>query len=243
MNTKKIPILMYHQIDQKPPKGAPMRGLVVAPRDFARQMHMLALLGYKGLSMNDLIPYLQGEKKGKVFGITFDDGYENNLTFALPILKRHHFSSTCYIVADRIGMTNDWDKVRNVKQVPLMTQTQLQQWIDGGQEVGSHTLTHPNLSELSDAEQFVEIETSRKKLESMVQQNHGVTHFCYPFGALNDYSVRAVGAAGYITATTTARARASVYDNKLLLPRVLVSRTTSLLHLWAKVFTTYEDRK
>lgn len=243
MSSRKIPILMYHQIDKKPPKGSPMRGLVVAPEDFARQMKLLSILGYTGLSMNNLLPYLKGEKKGKVFGITFDDGYENNLIHALPILNRYQFSATCYIVADRMGMTNDWDIERGVKQVPLMTQTQLQQWIDAGQEVGSHTLTHPNLSELSDAEQLVEIEQSRKKLESLVQQKEGVRHFCYPFGALNDYSVHAAGAAGYITATTTARTRASVTDNKLLLPRVLISRTTSLWHLWAKVFTSYEDRK
>ena len=244
MNAKKIPILMYHQIDKKPPKGSPMRGLVVAPEDFARQMQFLAFLGYTGLSMNDLLPYLEGKKEGKVFGITFDDGYENNLTFALPILKRHGFSATCYIVADRIGLTNDWDIVRNVRQVPLMTQAQLQAWVDGGQEVGSHTLTHPNLAELSESAQQIEIEQSRKKLESIVQQEGGVKHFCYPFGALNEYSVHATQAAGYITATTTVRGRASNRnDNLLLLPRVLVSRTTSLFHLWAKVFTTYEDRK
>ena len=76
----KIPILMYHQIDAPPPRGTMLRGLIVAPSSFNWQMKMLRLMGYTGLSMRDLEPYLQGEKKGKVVGITFDDGYQNNLT-------------------------------------------------------------------------------------------------------------------------------------------------------------------
>ncbi|NCX06152.1 MAG: polysaccharide deacetylase family protein, partial [Actinobacteria bacterium] len=76
-NSSPIPILMYHQIEVAPAKGAPLRGLVVAPTSFARQMHLLKLLGYQGLSMTDLLPYLRGERVGKVVGITFDDGFLN----------------------------------------------------------------------------------------------------------------------------------------------------------------------
>ena len=120
MPQKKIPILMYHQVDAEPPKGSPMRGLVVEPATFARHMAALNALGYQGKSMGDLLPYLKGQKRGKVFGITFDDGYENNLRCALPVLKRFGFTSTCYIVANQVGKTNGWDKERGVLQVPLM---------------------------------------------------------------------------------------------------------------------------
>ena len=109
MSQQTIPILMYHQIDAEPPKGSPMRGLVVSPTTFSRQMFALNLLGYQGKSMGDLLPYINGEKHGKVFGITFDDGYENNLRCALPILKRYGFSSTCYIVANQVGKTINSD--------------------------------------------------------------------------------------------------------------------------------------
>lgn len=60
-----IPILMYHQIDVPPPSGTPLRGLVVSPGSFDRQMLLLKLLGYRGLSMRDLEPYLKGKKKAK----------------------------------------------------------------------------------------------------------------------------------------------------------------------------------
>ena len=245
MTQIKIPILMYHQIDVAPPKGAPMRGLVVSPSTFSAQMAALNSLGYKGLSMNDLMPYLQGEKEGKVFGITFDDGYENNLRCALPILKKYNFSSTCYVVADLVGQSNSWDKARGVKQVPLMTREQLQKWVDAGQEVGSHTLTHANLTQLNQAQQIQEIAQSKIKLEALVNQAHGVRHFCYPYGGLNQLSVDSVRDAGYITATTTQRGRVSQKElkNMLLLPRVLVSRTTTFIHLLVKCLTDYENRR
>ncbi len=58
------PILMYHQIDVSPAKGTPLRGLTVTPERFGRQMGLLRLLGYKGVCMTELEPYLRGDKSG-----------------------------------------------------------------------------------------------------------------------------------------------------------------------------------
>ena len=74
---------MYHSIAAMP-KGTVMRSLHVPPKRFSLQMKLLKLLGYQGLSMGDLQPYLDGKKNGKVVGLTFDDGYKNNITNALP---------------------------------------------------------------------------------------------------------------------------------------------------------------
>ena len=244
MPKQTIPILMYHQIDAEPPKGSPMRGLVVSPTTFSRQMAALKLFGYQGKSMGDLLPYIKGEKHGKVFGITFDDGYENNLRCALPILQRHGFTSTCYIVANQIGKTNSWDLERGVIQVPLMNTQQLQAWVDAGQEVGSHTMNHANLETLSEAEQATEIGQSKSQLEAVIHQKAGVQHFCYPYGGLNKSAVQNVKAAGYLTATTTVRGRAiQGQSDELLLPRVLVSRTTTWMQLLLKCLSRYEDKR
>lgn len=244
MPQQTIPILMYHQVDAEPPKGSPMRGLVVAPITFSRQMAALNALGYQGKSMGDLLPYLNGERHGKVFGITFDDGYENNLRCALPVLKRYGFTSTCYVVANLVGKSNSWDIVRGVKQVPLMNAQELQTWIDAGQEVGSHTLNHGNLEEMGEAEQAIEIGQSKTQLEALVKQKGGVKHFCYPYGGLNKTAVRNVKTAGYLTATTTVRGRAIAgQSDDLLLPRVLVSRTTTWMQLLLKCLSRYEDKR
>ena len=239
-----IPILMYHQVDAEPPKGSPMRGLVVAPRTFLRQMWALNALGYQGKSMGDLQPYLRGEKTGKVFGITFDDGYENNLRCALPVLQRFGFTATCYVVADLVGQTNRWDIGRGVKPVTLMNAAELQAWLDAGQEVGSHTLSHANLAEIAPDDQVKEIVQSKAQLEALVQQPGGIKHFCYPYGGLNESAVATVRAAGYVSATTTVRGRVVVgVSDALLLPRVLVSRTTTWMQLVMKCLTRYEDKR
>ncbi|MES2189042.1 MAG: polysaccharide deacetylase family protein [Pseudomonadota bacterium] len=244
MSQQKIPILMYHQVDAEPPKGSPMRGLVVSPATFSRQMAALAALGYVGKSMGDLMPYLKGKAQGKVFGITFDDGYENNLRCAMPILKRHGFTSTCYIVADLVGKNNSWDLERGVRQVALMNVEELQAWVDGGQEIGSHTLSHANLQQLDEAGQAIEIGRSKDRLEALIRQKGGVQHFCYPYGGLNKTAVQNVRSAGYLTATTTVRGRAIPgQSDDLLLPRVLVSRTTTWMQLLLKCLTRYEDRR
>ena len=227
-----------------PPKGRPFRSLYVAPDAFVRQMAWLSLLGYTGLSMSALQPYLLGEQSGKVVGITFDDGYRNNLTHALPALLKQGFSSTCYAVSGLLGETNAWDEALGIAQTPLMNEGELRQWVMAGQEVGSHTLNHVNLETLSQVNQAHEISQSKAQLEALVRQKAGVQHFCYPYGGLDITAVQNVKAAGYLTATTTVRGRAvQGQSDDLLLPRVLVSRTTTWMQLLLKCLTRYEDRR
>lgn len=236
----KIPILMYHQIDEPPPRGTALRGLVVAPSSFAWQMRMLSLLGYKGLSMRDLEPYMRGEQGGKVVGITFDDGYQNNLIHALPALIANGFTATCYGVSSLVGGTNVWDSGK-VVQKPLMTQDDWLAWYGAGMDVGSHTQTHANLKELSDDAARQQIEQSKDDLQQILDAE--VRHFCYPYGWFKPEHEHMVRAAGYATATSTRRGRAQVGDNPYALNRIMVARATNPLQFFMKVATAYEDRR
>lgn len=236
-----IPILTYHQIDDAPPRGAPYRSLYVSPSAFAGQMSMLAALGYQGLGMAALMPYLKGEKTGKVVGITFDDGYLNNLTHALPTLQRYGFSATCYFVSHRLGRTNDWDRDVGIAQVPLMNADQMRQWRASGQEVGAHSRNHTRLMSLDKGAAMEEIAYAKSELEHLT--GSAVQHFCYPFGEFDAQHVRMVADAGYLTATTTERGRVRASDPLLQLPRVPILRSTTRLALWLKLATGYEDRR
>ena len=70
------------------PKSIVMRSLHVSPKSFRFQMWLLNFMGYKALSLKKLKPYLDGKKTGKVVGITFDDGYCNNLiNYFIPFRK------------------------------------------------------------------------------------------------------------------------------------------------------------
>ncbi len=235
-----IPILMYHQIDVPPPSGTPLRGLVVSPGSFGRQMMLLRLLGYRGLSMRDLEPYLKGDKRGKVVGITFDDGYQNNLHNALPILRKFGFTATCYAVSSMIGGTNSWDQGL-VAEKPLMSESDWRAWLAGGMDIGSHTKTHADLNQSSAEQAREQITGSKRELEEALGCE--VRHFCYPYGRFNAEHSRMAQEAGYVTATTTRRGRVRAGDDLMTLRRVLVAQATHLVHFALKILTQYEDRR
>lgn len=235
-----IPILMYHQIDEPPPRGTPLRGLVVSPSSFGWQMRMLQWLGYKGLSMRDLEPYLKGDKVGKVVGLTFDDGYQNNLLNALPVLCQHGFTATCYGVAHMIGGSNLWDQGK-VPTKPLMTQQEWLAWRDAGMDIGSHTLTHADLTSLSAESAHDEMVRSKQELSCLM--DYEVRHFCYPYGRYAPSHVAQAREADYVTATTTRRGRVRQGDDLYQLKRIMVTPSTHLLQFWLKLMTTYEDRR
>ena len=235
-----IPILMYHQIDEPPKRGTPLRGLTVAPQSFALQMKLLKLLGFKGLSMQDLQPYLRGEKIGKVVGLTFDDGYQNNAQNALPVLHKYGFTATCYGVSSMIGGTNSWDRGQ-VAEKPLMRLADWHAWLAAGMDVGSHTRTHAKLTELPPNQARCEITQSKEELELALGCH--VNHFCYPYGWFAPEHRAMVQEAGYLTATTTQRGRAAAGADMFTLRRIMVARATHVVQFAAKILTAYEDRR
>lgn len=236
-----IPILMYHQIGEPGLRGTPYRGLTVHPRDFRRQMTSLRLLGYRGLSMAQLMPYLRGEKRGKVFGITFDDGYQNVLDHAVPILEACGFHATNYFVVRQLGGSNVWDRDEGVPASALMDTSGLRDWVAAGHETGSHTLNHPVLPRLSPELAANEIRDSRDALEQII--GAPVRAFCYPYGKFTPGLADCVREAGYETATTTARGLARLGDDFFALPRIAVMRSTLLVRFLQKCLTGLEDRK
>jgi peptidoglycan/xylan/chitin deacetylase (PgdA/CDA1 family) len=92
--------------------------------------------------MRDLIPYLQGNHKGKVFGITFDDGFRNVFEHALPVLNELNFTATNYFLSHQLGTSNTWDANQGVPKSELMSAAEMRQWSAAGQEVGSHAMEH-----------------------------------------------------------------------------------------------------
>lgn len=212
-----VPILTYHNIGHAP-EGATHVGLYLAPEKFRAHLEQLARHGWRGVSMDDGLPYLRGERQGKVAVITFDDGYVDNLELALPLLRAHGFSATCYLVAHRLGGHNAWDSELLKVKKPLMDLPLVREWLAGGMAIGSHTLGHPHLTQLGADERRREIAGSKAALEDRLGM--AVPHFCFPYGDHDAACVDAVAEAGYATAVTTVRGRARPGDDLLALPRV-----------------------
>ncbi|MFA5521922.1 MAG: polysaccharide deacetylase family protein [Castellaniella sp.] len=232
---------MYHQVGQPAPRGTPYRGLTVHPGDFRRQMRWLHRLGYRGLSMAQLMPYLRGEREGKVVGITFDDGYRNVFENALPVLLEAGFTATNYFVARKLGEGNSWDYEKGIPHSDLMSLEEVRAWLRAGQEAGSHTLDHVHLPELSPELAAWQIRQSRHELEQALDTE--VSAFCYPYGDESPALRAMVLEAGYTNATTTERGLARSDDDVFGLPRVTVARSTHLLRFLQKCLTSLEDRK
>jgi len=235
-----IPILMYHSVELMP-RSTVMRGMYVSPKSFYFQMFLLKILGYKGLSMRELEPYIQGKKSDRVVGITFDDGYLNNLKNAAPILKKFNFTATCYLVSEFLGKSNLWDKSKGISQKPLMTVDEVKEWLDFGMDIGAHTQTHVDLKLATTDEAEREINLCKSDLEDKFDVS--IVDFCYPFGRFDDSICNIVERAGYSTASTMIRGRSNNKSNKLKLPRIPITYHT-LPHLFLlKLLTKYEDRR
>jgi len=239
-NNKPIPILMYHSI-ALPPHDEVMRSIHVKPNSFATQMWILKNLGYKGLSMADLMPYLTGEKIGKVAGITFDDGYQNNLSNAAKILQKHNFTATTYAVSNAIGGDNFWDRKVGIPPNTIMTKNELRNWVALGLEIGCHTAAHPDLTLLGAEQIRAELRQSKSCLETILDQP--VTQFCYPYGKFDEQTKMLVHESGFETATTMNRGRVNKNDDLLELPRIPITYHT-LPHLFIlKLLSGYEDSR
>ncbi|WP_280821067.1 polysaccharide deacetylase family protein [Pseudaminobacter soli (ex Li et al. 2025)] len=230
-----IPILLYHQIDIPPVRSAPFRSFTVHPDAFRRQMNWLKRLGYRGLSLREAMPYIRGEKTGKVAAITFDDGFLNVYEKALPVLQEHGFTATNFFVANQVGGRNAWDIPFGVAPAPCMSATHLREWAALGHEVGSHTLDHVHLPQVPFEEAIKQIAQSREKLQDIIGE--AVTSFCYPYGDENADMRKLARDAGYDYATTTTRRRAGKGDDPFGLPRLTIRCKHTWLHFLKKCLT------
>jgi len=204
-------------------------------------MRLLRRLGYRGVSMTDAMPYMRGERQGRVAVVTLDDGYLDNLHAALPVLQGLGFSATVYAVSGSIRRHNTWDAQKLGIEKPLMNLTELRQWRRGGMEIGAHTRSHPRLTACDDAALGEEIRGCKRELEDLLGEP--VTQFCYPYGDVDARVAAAMREAGYVAATTTRRGRAVPGSDRWCYPRIQVARHHLLPQFALRALIGYEDRR
>lgn len=236
MGMQQLRIFTYHNIGT-PPAGAQLPKLYVTGEQFDRQCKLLRQLGIRGVSMSEGLRALRDGSARKVAVLSFDDGYEDNVTQAAPILARHGFSATCYVVSGAIGGHNAWDAEKLGVEKPMMDQRAIEQWLQAGHEIGSHTVTHPHLDQLDHARAAYEILESRRHLQRIIGTS--VEHFCYPFGHYDAQSLELVRAAGYASAVTTRRGPALPTSDPLQLPRISVNGGRGLFKFALHAATPY----
>ena len=225
-------ILMYHAVAQE---ADDPNLLCVPPAIFAAQMRWLARRGLRGVSIETLIDAMQTGHHRRMVGITFDDGYASVLECALPELRRHGFGATAFIVADRIGVTNDWDDGPSWK---LLDADGVRELAAAGIEIGSHSATHARLAStgtdaLSPAQVAAETAGSRAALREMTGAQ--VNGFAYPYGSMNETVRAAVRAAGYEYACAVEAAPTDI--GMMALPRIYIGKRDGAARMAAKRIT------
>lgn len=231
MLSKKLSILTYHSVANDIFKSS------IGCKKFEMQISLLKSLGF-----NSILPSNIYKFTSKNIIISFDDGYEDVYSNALPVLKKHNFNAICFIPTKYIGKYNDWD-VNNKYYIKkkIMNMSQIKKWIASGNEVGIHGHSHYNFSNLNNKQMKDEIVRSinffKKKL------NIKIKYFSYPFGAYNKKTYL-LTKKYFNICFTTKRSRYSLgkFDN-MLIPRVPVNKNDSIIKFIMKIYTPYEDFK
>lgn len=221
---------MYHKIGVRP-AGAKISGHYVSAPLFQRQLLTLKRLGYRGITFKSLL--MDGPTKGTAV-LTFDDGYANFCDNAVPKLEALGWQGTVFVVTDTIGGLNAWDTSWGEAPEPIMSWEQARDCVARGMEVGSHTVTHPKLAEISDGAGKTELEGSLAALKENLGE--GSYTFCYPFGSYRPETAILVQKAGYIGATTVKKGSYIQGMDPFQVPRINVRSDTAPPVLAYKLF-------
>lgn len=187
-----VPVLMYHYVDDEPPpKGPYADGLTVRTPDFVEELQYLADNGYEAVRLSDIYLAMAGLKDlpDKPVAFTFDDGGLDNYTVAFPLLQEYGFTGTFFVITKTVGADGQ------------MTWDQLQEMAAAGMSIQSHTVSHPDLRDLSDERLDSQLVESRAAITEVVGEVGYA--LCYPAGAYNSRVIEAARSAGYVMAVVT----------------------------------------
>jgi peptidoglycan/xylan/chitin deacetylase (PgdA/CDA1 family) len=211
---KRVPILIYHSIDEF--KGHGSKELYVTPTNFEQQMNYLKEHGYTLLTFDK---WKDINKVEKPIFITFDDGYKNNLhAYAIfQKLKNDRFkpAGTIFVISDFIGGSNRLSS----KDVKMMADS-------GIISIQSHTATHPNLKNIQKYE--YELKESKDKIEKITGKP--VIALAYPYGDANEKVIAETKKYYKYGLTTTPGPfiESGMKDELYQLPRIYIKYSTTL---------------
>lgn len=235
--TTHLPILMYHRVA---PTGAESnRRYRVTPEEFDRQLGYLAANGFVGVTIEQWALAVEARKPlpGRAVLLTFDDGYCDFAEHAWPLLLRHGFGATVFLVADQVGGFNVWDEALG-ERLPLLGWDTIRDLAAHGVRFGSHACSHRPLTSLAPAEVAGEFLRSRTRLERELSGSS--TAVAYPFGDTDRVVEHLAGASGFLVGFTCVERKARFEDRFLALPRIEVRGTDPFDEFLAKVGSRFD---
>lgn len=222
-----VPILMYHSISDDT-GSAGFQKFVISPQTFASQLAHLAENDYQPISVTQYVQAMRGHVAlpQRPVVLTFDDGFQDFHTQALPLLTKFGFTATLYITTGFIGGTSRWLAEGGDGQRPMLNVAQIRDIAASNIEIGAHTHTHPMLDMLPQKQVVEEVERPKAILEDAL--GIAIESFAYPFGYYSDAVKRAVEAAGYMSACAVRYSLSSLDDDRFALARLIVPADMSM---------------
>jgi peptidoglycan/xylan/chitin deacetylase (PgdA/CDA1 family) len=219
-HTYSVPILMYHRIATDGPPD--LKRWRVAPELFDAHMTALYRAGYQTITLaewSDALVQQRPVREKRVL-LTFDDGYTDFLSEAAPILRRHDFSATVFLVAERIGQTALWDASFG-DCAPLMSWEEIKSLQPIGIEFGAHSCIHKKMTEMGSTE----LTEDTRRTRAILEEGLGVPvpTLAYPYGEQNELVRQVVREAGTTAAVTTEPGISKLGDDLLRLPRIEIT--------------------
>ena len=212
-----VPILCYHRFSND------CESPLCLPSDlFKQQMKFLSENGYRVITFGQLIDFLEYRKAlpQKAVIISIDDGYRSAYDIAYPILKKYGFNATLFIYTDFIGASRN-----------ALTWSQINRMRADGFEIGSHTLSHIDLTrqkEGEDTQTYMgriekELGESKQIIDKELGQN--TILLAFPFGRYNPSVLEISRRLGYQVAVTVTRGGNPFFANPLTLKRTQIFKT------------------
>lgn len=203
-------IFMYHYLGTPPP-GDRRQALYVPPHEFRMHLQQLAAMGRRTVSPEEYAAELEGgdAHQRSLAWLTFDDGQIDNYDPGLAILTEAGQRATFFIITDR-------SLTRNAAYVGP---SQMREMLAAGMSIGSHTVSHPRLSQLTREQVRHELRTSKAQLEDCLGVE--ITSLCYPYGDYNAMVAEEAREAGYALAVTTCRGNRNTAHQRHELLRVI----------------------
>ena len=215
-----VPILLYHSIAKDVPRQ--FSEWAVPPQVFAAQMAFLYEHQYTPITVTQLTAAIDDSNERlpeRPVVLTFDDGFTDFYTDALPILNKCNFTATLYIATGLVGKTNHGLYYQSKR--PILTWEQIAEISGSGVECGAHSHSHPQLDTLSFASARKEIFHSKKVMEHHLGRK--ISTFSYPYGYYSPAVRRLVKAAGYTSACAVKRAMSATTDDPFALARIIIT--------------------
>jgi peptidoglycan/xylan/chitin deacetylase (PgdA/CDA1 family) len=222
--TTPMPVLMYHEIAE--PSETTSR-LAVSPDAFAAQLAELHAEGFKTVTAAELAAVLADGSRhlpDRAVVLTFDDGFEDFHSRAMPLLDRYGFTATVFV-------TTGW--VQDAGPLPagrrpgrMLSWTQIAEAADAGIEIAAHSHLHPQLDQLPGRLLREELRSSKARLEDKL--GSPVAGLAYPFGYYNARVRQEAGALGHDYACAVGNVIMSARPDLLALPRLTVRRSTRM---------------